>query len=151
MKKALLPFLILTLICGCAKKIVKPPETIKETAWPAVFSSVPELKPIYFEYDKWDIATDERDTLAKNSQFLKQNAALDIQVEGHCDERGTTEYNLALGERRANAVKEYYVYMGIDASRIEAVSYGEEKPLDPGHTEEAWAKNRRAETLIKMK
>ena len=74
-----------------------------------------------------------------------------IQIEGHCDERGTIEYNLALGERRANSAKNYLISLGISPDRISTISYGEEKPLDPGHNEEAWAKNRRAHTIIPSK
>jgi peptidoglycan-associated lipoprotein len=89
---------------------------------------------------------------------LKQNAALlakyprvKIQIEGHCDERGTSQYNLALGERRATSTKQYLITLGISADRISTISYGEEKPLDPGHNEEAWAKNRRAHSVILSK
>jgi len=80
--------------------------------------------------------------------FLKANAGLKVSVEGHCDERGTNEYNLALGERRAKAAYDYLAAQGIDASRLSTVSYGEEKPADPGQNEEAWAKNRRDEFVL---
>ena len=151
-KKIILFGLCAVLIAGCAKKI-RPPEldTLNKPVWPTDFKTIPELKTVYFEYDKYEIKPDQGGVLAKNAEFLKKNPGLEIRVEGHCDERGTTEYNLALGDRRANSAKEYYSHLRIDAARIETTSYGEEKPFDPGHTEEAWAKNRRAETLIRMK
>ena len=110
------------------------------------------LKDIQFDFDRYDLRPED-------TMILKQNAAVlttklpkaKIQVEGHCDERGTGEYNLALGERRANSVKKYLISLGISADRITTISYGEEKPLDPGHTEEAWAKNRRAHFVILSK
>ena len=89
--------------------------------------------------------------LKENAELLKKYPKVKIQIEGHCDERGTNEYNLALGERRANSTKNYLVSLGISPDRISTISYGEEKPLDPGHNEEAWAKNRRAHTIITAK
>jgi peptidoglycan-associated lipoprotein len=93
-----------------------------------------------------------------DAEILKENAALlhkypkvKIQIEGHCDERGTNEYNLALGERRANSTRNYLISLGISPDRISTISYGEERPLDPGHNEEAWAKNRRAHFVILSK
>jgi peptidoglycan-associated lipoprotein len=83
--------------------------------------------------------------------LLKKYPKVKVQVEGDCDERGTIEYNLALGERRANATKKYLVSLGVSADRISTISYGKERPLDPGHDEEAWAKNRRAHTIILSK
>ncbi len=110
------------------------------------------LKDIRFDFDRYDVRSED-------TMILKQNAAVlttqlpkaKIQVEGHCDERGTGEYNLALGERRANSVKKYLISLGISADRISTISYGEEKPLDPRHTEEAWVKNRRAHFVILSK
>jgi len=109
------------------------------------------LKPIFFDYDKYDIRPADVDILKGNSTFLKKFPNMKIQIEGHCDERGTNEYNLALGERRANSTKKYLTSLGITADRISTISYGEEKPLDPGHTEEAWTKNRRAHFIITAK
>jgi len=109
------------------------------------------LKPIFFDYDKYDIRPVDVDILKGNSTFLKKFPNMKIQIEGHCDERGTNEYNLALGERRANSTKKYLTSLGITADRISTISYGEEKPLDPGHTEEAWTKNRRANFVITAK
>jgi peptidoglycan-associated lipoprotein len=108
------------------------------------------LKDIHFDYDKYDIRLGDAEILKENATLLTKNA-VKFQVEGHCDERGTNEYNLALGERRANSVKNYLTSLGIEPSRIVTVSYGEEKPLDPKQDEEAWAKNRRAHFVILSK
>lgn len=106
------------------------------------------LKTVYFDYDKDDLDDGDRATLKANADWLKSHATRTIRIEGHCDERGTIKYNLALGERRANAVREYMTSLGIDASRIRIVTYGEERPADPGHNEAAWGKNRRAEFAV---
>jgi peptidoglycan-associated lipoprotein len=109
------------------------------------------LKDIHFHYDKYDVRREDEGTLKENAAFLKKNPKMKIQIEGHCDERGTTEYNLALGERRANSVKKYLVSLGITSDRISAISYGKERPLDRGHNEQAWAKNRRAHLIVLSK
>lgn len=106
------------------------------------------LKDIHFDFDKFDIRPGNTVILKENAEILKKYPKVKIQIEGHCDERGTNEYNLALGERRANSTKNYLVSLGISPDRISTISYGEEKPLDPGHNEEAWGKNRRAHTVI---
>jgi len=106
------------------------------------------LKDIHFDFDKYDIQPGDAEILKGNAALLMKHPTVKIQIEGHCDERGTNEYNLALGERRANSTKNYLVSLGISPDRISAISYGEEKPLDPGHNEEAWGKNRRAHTII---
>jgi peptidoglycan-associated lipoprotein len=106
------------------------------------------LKDIHFNFDKYDIRPEDAAILKENAALLKKFPNVKIQIEGHCDERGTVEYNLALGERRANRAKDYLVSLGISTARISTISYGKEKPLDPGHNEEAWAKNRRAHTII---
>lgn len=111
----------------------------------------PFLKPIFFDFDKFDIRPGDVDILKGNADFLKKNQNIKIQIEGHCDERGTDEYNLALGERRANSTKKYLLSLGIGGDRISTISYGEAKPFDPGHQEEAWSKNRRAHFLITSK
>jgi len=103
---------------------------------------------IHFEFNKSDIQAADQSVLDQKIAILQKNPGLRIQVAGNCDERGSQEYNLALGNRRANAAKQYLVTHGIDAGRVETVSNGEERPLDPGHTEEAWAKNRRDEFTI---
>ena len=109
------------------------------------------LKDIHFNFDKYDIRPEDAAILKENAALLKKFPNVKIQIEGHCDERGTLEYNLALGERRANRAKDYLVSLGISTARISTISYGKEKPLDPGHNEEAWAKNRRAHTIITAK
>jgi peptidoglycan-associated lipoprotein len=103
---------------------------------------------IQFDFDKYDLNARAREILANKAYFLKQYPNVKILIEGHCDERGTAEYNLALGERRANSAKQYLVQLGISENRISTVSYGKERPLDPGHNEAAWAKNRRAHFVI---
>ena len=109
------------------------------------------LKDIRFDYDKYDIRRVDEEILRENAAFLKKNPKMKIQIEGHCDERGTVEYNLALGERRANNTKRYLVSLGITSDRISTISFGKERPLDPGHHEEAWAKNRRAHIVVLSK
>jgi peptidoglycan-associated lipoprotein len=103
-----------------------------------------ELADVNFDFDKFNLRDEARATLKKHAEWLNKNKDVMIVVEGHCDERGTAEYNLALGERRANAAAKFLVDMGIDAKRIKTLSYGEELPLDKGHSEAAWARNRRA-------
>lgn len=107
-----------------------------------------ELQDVYFDYDRSDIRSDQRDVLARNAEWIKGQGSKRIQVEGHCDERGTEEYNLALGERRANAIRDFLISYGVESDRIFAISYGEEMPVDPGHTESAWSLNRRAHFLV---
>jgi peptidoglycan-associated lipoprotein len=100
---------------------------------------------IHFDYDKSNIRSEDAGVLDQKASILQANSGATIRVSGHCDERGSDEYNLALGNRRATSAKQYLVSHGIDAGRIETTSYGEERPIDPGHSEEAWAKNRRDE------
>jgi peptidoglycan-associated lipoprotein len=109
------------------------------------------IKDIHFDFDKYDIRSGDAEILKENAALLMKHLTIKIQVEGHCDERGTEQYNLALGERRANSTKKYLISLGILPDRISPISYGEEKPLDPGHNEEAWGKNRRAHTVILSK
>ncbi|MDQ7839094.1 MAG: peptidoglycan-associated lipoprotein Pal [Thermodesulfobacteriota bacterium] len=103
------------------------------------------LLPVYFDFDKYNIRGDQPPTLDRNANWMKKNPAARIRIEGNCDERGSNEYNLALGERRANSAKDYLTNMGIAPERIETLSYGEERPLCPEHDEECWTKNRRAD------
>jgi peptidoglycan-associated lipoprotein len=103
---------------------------------------------IHFDYDKAIIRGGDAAVLDQKVAILQANPGLRIRISGHCDERGSDEYNLALGNRRATAAKQYLVSHGIDGGRVETVSYGEERPMDPGHNEEAWAKNRRDEVDI---
>jgi peptidoglycan-associated lipoprotein len=109
------------------------------------------FKDIYFDFDKYDVRREDEGILRENAAWLKKNPKMKIQIEGYCDERGTAEYNLALGERRANMTKKYLLSLGISSDRISTISYGEERPLDPGHNEEAWAKNRRAHIVVLSK
>jgi peptidoglycan-associated lipoprotein len=107
------------------------------------------FETVYFDFDKSDLRQDARNTLTKNADImLKSKSASKIKIEGHCDERGSAEYNLALGERRATSALQYLVTLGVPADRLSIISYGKEKPAVEGHDEEAWAKNRRAEFVI---
>lgn len=166
MKKTLLLIIMAALIAGCAKKqIVKqplpvtpvdtssetPPSTDETSVRYADWAPIPQIAVIYFDYDQSDILPSARTALSKNAEYLKTNTSYDILVGGHCDERGTFEYNLSLGQRRAAAVRDYYIQLGVPAGRIATISYGQEMPADPGHDEAAWAKNRRAETKVRTK
>ena len=102
---------------------------------------------VYFDYDSYEIRADAQDTLQKQAAWLQQYPNYTVIVEGHCDERGTREYNLALGERRANAVKNYMIALGIDGNRVQTISYGKERPESAESTETAWALNRRGVTV----
>ena len=115
---------------------------------PKEFVAVAELKDVFFDFDKYDIRPGDGKILDANAAWLKSNDNL-VLIEGHCDERGTNEYNLALGERRAKSTMNYLVSQGIQASRITIISYGEERPVCTEKTEECWAKNRRAHFLVK--
>jgi peptidoglycan-associated lipoprotein len=106
------------------------------------------LEKIYFDFDASTLSDTARQTLTKNSAVLRKNPETKIRIEGHCDERGSDEYNLALGERRAQAAVRYLTALGLPADRLSAISYGKEKPADPGHDENGWAKNRRDEFVI---
>ncbi len=103
---------------------------------------------VYFGFDKFDLSGEARTTLQKQAVWLRRYPSVTVSVEGHTDERGTREYNLALGERRANAVRDYLAALGVDPSRIKTISYGKERPVALGSNEDAWAKNRRAVTVV---
>lgn len=103
---------------------------------------------VLFTYDSSVILPKEEPKLIRKAEYMKANSGMTVTIEGHCDERGTNEYNLALGERRAESAKQFMIQLGISPSRIETVSYGEERPVDPGHNESAWRKNRRAHFVI---
>ena len=148
---------------GCKKKMPQeapppPPPKVEEVAKPAAPDTTGQaarerqtqmdadkarIQSVYFDFDRSDIRADQRDKVSGDADLFRKWTEWKIRVEGNCDERGTTEYNLALGERRANAGKQALVAAGIDASRITSVSYGKDRPVDPGHDEAAWAKNRR--------
>jgi len=106
------------------------------------------LRTVYFDYDKSDLTDATRQTLQQNAQWLKTNTRYRVVIEGHCDERGTIDYNLALGERRANSVRQYLTSLGVDAGRMRIKSYGEERPAMLGSNEQAWRQNRRGEFVI---
>ena len=105
---------------------------------------------IYFAFDQSDLTSESRQVLTEKAELLKAHPALAVLIEGHCDERGTNEYNMALGERRARAAYEFLILLGIESSRLTIISYGEEYPAVPGATEEAWEKNRRDEFKASM-
>jgi peptidoglycan-associated lipoprotein len=109
------------------------------------------LRPIFFEYDSSEITAAARSVLDADADLLRRYPSWAITIEGHCDERGTAEYNLALGERRAVAARAYLATLGIDGGRLRTVSYGKEFPFDPGHDESAWSRNRRAHFVITAK
>jgi peptidoglycan-associated lipoprotein len=113
------------------------------------FVAIPELADIFFDFDKYDIRPVDAKTLDSNANWLKSNPNHLVLIEGHCDERGTNEYNLALGERRAKSTMNYLVSQGVQANRITIISYGEERPQCTEHTEACWAKNRRSHFLVK--
>jgi peptidoglycan-associated lipoprotein len=153
------------LIAGCAKKPKVEPPT-KTTPTETKPADKPSDKPttegpgvntepsskfmaIYFDFDKYNLRDDAKANLKRNIDVMKAESDLKIIVEGHCDERGTVEYNLALGERRAKSARDYMVSMGIKGDRISTISYGKERPALYGHDEEAWAKNRRDEFVEK--
>lgn len=130
--------------------VARPERTEKapsEMATPE--TAAPILENVYFDYDKFDLTPAAREILAVTAQTLRQNSGTPVVIEGHCDERGTVEYNLALGDKRAKAVKDYLVWLGVDRSRLTTVSYGKERPADTRQNEAAWAQNRRAEFVIK--
>jgi len=135
-----------------AEPTIVPPEPIKEDA--IASGSLDEinrnspLKPLFFEYDSSEIPNDGRAVLEANAAVMKKYPSWAVTIEGHCDERGTAEYNLALGERRAVAARAYLVSLGISAERLRTVSYGKEFPFDPGHEETSYAKNRRAHFVV---
>lgn len=160
---------LLALPLACSKKqTVKPPtrepvveQEVKEEV-PVVEEEpleeepvvtkreMPILEDVFFDFDKYDLKEEARDALSKNAEELKNNPSVQIIVEGHCDERGTEDYNLALGEKRAKAARDFLVRLGVASGRITIISYGESRPFDPRHNEEAWAKNRRAHFVIKQ-
>lgn len=110
-----------------------------------------QLEDIHFDFDKFELRPEDRQILSGHADWLLKNADWQIRIEGNCDERGTQEYNMALGQRRADEAMKYLINMGVDKKRISSVSYGKEQPLDPGHDEEAWAKNRRDHFVLLQK
>jgi peptidoglycan-associated lipoprotein len=134
-----------------AEEVTPPLEEIEEEPEEAIEIEEAEpivLEDVFFDYDKFNIKDEYKAVLSSNAELMLSNPDAKLLVEGHCDERGTNEYNLALGEKRAKAVIDFYVTYGVDASRLSMISYGEEKPFTMGSNEEAWAKNRRAHMVV---
>jgi peptidoglycan-associated lipoprotein len=149
--------------CGGKKATTAPPPTepagstastppVEETTPavpdPATSDQLSSLVDAFFDFDSYALSSEAKGTLEQNAKALKAVSAGNVTIEGHCDERGTSAYNLALGEKRANAAKEYLVALGVNASRLNTVSYGKERPFEDGHDESAWAKNRRAHFVV---
>ena len=151
---------------GCARKAVEappeappapvetptppPPAPPEETSPPAPAPlQQGDFQDVFFELDSDNLDGTSRSRLDANAKLLRDNATAQITIEGHCDERGTVEYNLALGERRAQSARDYLVNAGIETARIQIISFGKERPFDPGHTEAAWAQNRRAHFVLR--
>ncbi len=138
-----------------AEPTVVPPEPVAEDKIAAAslddLNRNSPLQPVFFDLDSADINSAGQAALESDATLLKKYPTWTVTIEGHCDERGTAEYNLALGERRAIAARTYLVSLGISADRLRTVSYGKEFPFDPGHDEAAWAKNRRAHFVITAK
>ncbi|MCX6640770.1 MAG: peptidoglycan-associated lipoprotein Pal [bacterium] len=124
-------------------------EAAEKAAREAEQGAKSSLQMVYFDYDKSNLRPDARSAAEFDAGVLQKYASWTATIEGHCDERGTTEYNLALGEKRAGSVKSFFIESGLAADRFQVISYGEERPADPGHAEAAWAKNRRAVLVIK--
>lgn len=114
------------------------------------FGYLPELEllTVHFEYDSYNLTPEALDILTTNSEALARRPSVVIRIEGHCDERGTEEYNMALGYKRAQTVREYLVQYGIDPSNVSIISFGESRPVDPAHHEGAWGRNRRADFVV---
>ncbi|MDM7926726.1 MAG: peptidoglycan-associated lipoprotein Pal [bacterium] len=159
-------FAVSVVLAGCSKQVQKNPEgegsiTEERVQTPAEPRQERKVEPrpersaaaivldnVYFDYDQHALSSQARGVLAGHSRTLRENPGVRVRIEGHCDERGTIEYNLALGERRAVSVKRYLVDAGVDERRISTISYGKERPADPGHNEQAWALNRRAVFIV---
>ena len=145
---------------SCQKKVVdatpepvveeKEEEVVEEKEEVVVYKA-PDMvmqEDIYFEFDKSTLTPIAQDNLLRKAEWLRENPDATVTIEGHCDERGTNEYNLALGDRRAESAKAFLTDLGIDSTRLTTISYGEERPVDPRSTEEAWEKNRRAHFVV---
>jgi peptidoglycan-associated lipoprotein len=173
MKRLAIYIAAAVLAVGCASKETQPdasvtdrstpPPTASTTTPPSTSTTTPSTTPrvagdplkdpnnvlskrsVYFEFDSNAVKDEYRGMLQAHSRYLSDNRNRNIRIEGNCDERGSREYNLALGQRRAEAVKKVMTVLGVQDNRIETVSYGEEKPASPGHDEQAWAQNRRAD------
>jgi len=134
--------------------VLSNPGAVTGTPLPSSVDAINDnspLKPVFFQYDSDTLDDEARRVLSDNAAVLKQNGSWAITVEGHCDERGTAEYNLALGDRRALAARDYLISLGVPADRLQTVSYGKEFPFDAGHQESSWYLNRRAHFLLTAK
>jgi len=109
------------------------------------------LQTVYFDFNSSNLDSSTRASLQANAEYLKNNSGVEVQIEGHCDERGGVQFNLALGEKRAMAVKQYLVSMGVNSSRVSTISFGKERPIAFGHDESSWSKNRRANFVVTAK
>jgi len=131
-----------------AEVVKETPKPVVEPVKPPPISTVDlsniKMEDVYFDFDKSELRDDTKAVLSRHAEVLKANSEIKVLVEGHCDERGTEDYNLGLGERRANRVREFYMSYGISADRIKTISYGELRPKAQGSNEDAWAMNRRA-------
>ena len=139
-RSLLIPSMLFMGACAGQKAVVEAPKPPPPPSATVVSLS---LGDVFFDFDKSELRGDARDQLQTNYRWLAENPSRKLTIEGHCDERGTNECNLALGERRANTAKDYIVNLGAAAGRINTVSYGEERPFASGHSEDAWAQNRR--------
>jgi len=133
----------------------QPPSPVMQEEKRAETAAAPAAEPvtfenIHFDFDKYNLKPDAKAELDKLAEFLKENGEATVLIEGHCDERGTAEYNMALGQRRASSAEKYLVALGVEKKRIKTISYGKERPLDPGHNEEAWSKNRRDQFAVDL-
>ncbi|HHO76541.1 MAG TPA: peptidoglycan-associated lipoprotein Pal [Deltaproteobacteria bacterium] len=176
--KGIIPIVVLSLfffMAGCSKsgvdqvEEITPPETGATTEAPGMEIEMPDVEEgvdvaagatmeeamanfqdiaVYFDFDRFSLSPEARKALAEKASFLNAHPEIKIRIEGHCDERGTREYNLALGERRAKSAQDYLIFLGINPARVSTISYGEERPVDPASNEAAWSKNRRAEFVI---
>lgn len=149
MKKFLLvlgvAMLALPLATGCPSKSVRPESgVVYEASERDVFLN----EHVYFDFDRYNIRPDAAAVLNAKANFMSKYNGVTVEIQGHCDERGTEAYNMALGDRRAKAAYNYMVNAGVSGARMSTISYGEERPLDPGHNEAAWARNRRAQFII---
>lgn len=126
----------------------KPEEKIEAPVERAQTSLV--LETVYFDYDKYELTNATRNVLARHAQELQKQPNAQVVIEGHCDERGTIEHNLALGEKRARAIKEYLAALGVARARMNTISYGKERPVDYAQNEAAWSKNRRGEFVVRF-
>ncbi len=135
--------MIMPLAAGCSSKTKKYGDSTYESLKSAFLGD-----HVYFDFDRYNIRPDGAAIIQSKAAFMSQYPGVRAEIQGHCDERGTEVYNMALGDRRARATYNYITSLGIDGSRLSTISYGEERPLDPGHNEAAWARNRRAQFVI---